>query len=506
MTTLRRLGERIAGRRRSRLVGTAAAGLLVAAGLAGGVGSGTAAAETRAFHPPKIKHVWLIILENKSYEASFTGLNQNSYLWKTLPRYGELLRQYYGTGHYSQDNYLSLVSGQAPTPDTQDDCPRYVNVSPGTPADDGQVNASSGCVYPAGVKTFFNQLDAKHISWKEYEQDLGNDAGREEPYHCGIPGDPSGKGVPDPGSATPTDQYVAKHNPAAWFHSLIDNPADCAKVVPLGGRPAEKGHPAETGLAQDLKSEATTPAFSWITPDNCSDAHDSTCKGDNLSGDPDNHQGGLYAADLFLQKVIPQITASPAFQDDGMIDITFDEAFPPYKLYGNSIADYTGNADPSLNVPTDTSQSIVACCNELPGPNTSQPGHQAFGQDTTPGGGITGSVLISRFIKPGTISDQPYNHYSWLRSMEDLYRITRGGTDGHGHLGYAAMDGLRPFGPDVYNNPGGYAMQPAAFGSRGVYEATSVLPQNQPAVVRPQFTGANAATESLKSAAARTAP
>src|SRR5580692_1439638 len=32
-----------------------------------------------------IKHVWLIILENKSYDESFTGLNQNTYLWQTLP-------------------------------------------------------------------------------------------------------------------------------------------------------------------------------------------------------------------------------------------------------------------------------------------------------------------------------------------------------------------------------------------------------------------------------------
>ena len=28
--------------------------------------------------PGKIKHVWLIILENKSYDASFTGLNDNT--------------------------------------------------------------------------------------------------------------------------------------------------------------------------------------------------------------------------------------------------------------------------------------------------------------------------------------------------------------------------------------------------------------------------------------------
>jgi hypothetical protein len=68
-----------------------------------------------------------------------------------------------------------------------------------------------------------------------------------------------------------------------------------------------------------------------------------------------------------------------AFQKDGMIQVIFDEAFPPYKMYGNSIADFTGNTTAALNTPTDVSQSVVACCNELPGPNT-QPVH-AGGQN-----------------------------------------------------------------------------------------------------------------------------
>jgi len=36
--------------------------------------------------------------------------------------------------------------------------------------------------------------------------------------------------------------------------------------------------------------------------------------------------------------------------------------------------------------------------------------------------------------------------------MEDTFGITQGGLDGQGHLGFAGVDGLRPFGPDVYNN------------------------------------------------------
>lgn len=480
----------VAGRGRT-LASTPAASPTVSAQPASPAPAGTA---RQAYTPPKIGHVWTIILENKSYEATFSGLNRNSYLWRTLPTYGALLRQYYATGHYSLPNYISLVSGQSPAPDNQADCPRYHDVSPGTAAPDGQTYASTGCVYPKAVRTLFNQLTQAHRTWKVYAQDMGNDPARERAYQCGIPGDPSGAGVVSPGVATPgvasiSDQYVVKHNPAAWFHAIIDDPAACKNVVPLDGLKASAGHAAVPSLADDLRTVATTPAFSWITPNNCSDAHDATCRGDNLSGDPGNHQGGLYAADLFLQRWVPAIMASPAYKADGEIQIIFDEALPPYKMYGNSIADYTGNSNPALNTPTDTAQSIVACCNELPGPNTTQPGFQAFGQDTTPGGGITGAVFISRFIRPGSVSDQPYNHYSWLRSTEDLFGLSTGGTDRAEHLGYAAAEGLRPFAGDVYSNPSGTALAPAPSGS-WVFPATASL--DQPSV--PRVTALGAAT------------
>ena len=78
-------------------------------------------------------------------------------------------------------------------------------------------------------------------------------------------------------------------------------------------------------------------------------------------------------------------------------------------------------------------------------------------------------MLISPFIKPGTVSTVYYNHYSWLRTMEDIFGVSRGhdyaklpagtvsgGLDHQGHLGYAAQFGLRAFGRDVFNHPSGY--------------------------------------------------
>ena len=60
-------------------------------------------------------------------------------------------------------------------------------------------------------------------------------------------------------------------------------------------------------------------------------------------------------------------------------------------------------------------------------------------------------LLNSRWITPGSVDTTPYNHYSALRSYENLLGITRGGADGHGHLGFAAQEGLQPFGRDVFS-------------------------------------------------------
>ena len=85
------------------------------------------------------------------------------------------------------------------------------------------------------MQTLFDQLDRTGTSWKIYNQDMGNDPAREEVYECGIPGDPSGAGVPDPGGAEATDQYVPKHNPAPWFHLADRRPTGLQ-----GRRPARR--------------------------------------------------------------------------------------------------------------------------------------------------------------------------------------------------------------------------------------------------------------------------
>src|SRR5262249_51377271 len=66
-----------------------------------------------------------------------------------------------------------------------------------------------------------------------------------------------------------------------------------------------------------------------------------------------------------------------------------------------------------------------------------------------PGGGRIGAVLLSPFIRPGTRTSVPYNHYSLLRSVEDIFGLP--------HLGLAADHSLRSFGGDIFEKDVGGA-------------------------------------------------
>jgi hypothetical protein len=327
--------------------------------------------------------VFVIVLENERYEATFGPTPPAPYLADSLVRAGALLRRYYGIGHNSLGNYIAMISGIAPDLETQRDCHRYTEfVETGTRADGQPIGR--GCIYPAHVLTLANQLTALGLTWKGYMEDMGNDPAR-EPGRCGhAPID-----APDPTQhAAPNDQYAAKHDPFVYFHAIIDAPSCQTNVVPL------------VELEADLRPLDQTPNLVFIVPNLCHDGHDRPC----VDGEP----GGFVSANQFLAHWVPLIRNAPAFKD-GLLVVTFDEASK-----------------------TDNS----ACCGEVPGPNARRPGMIG------PGGGRIGAVLVSPFITPGTVSDVPYNHYSLLRSIEDVFGLP--------YLGFAGRPGLASFGADVY--------------------------------------------------------
>jgi hypothetical protein len=371
-------------------------GARIARGFAGLVALSALAANTiLAAHakaaPPPVRHVFLIILENESHDVTFGRDSQAPYLALTLPKLGAMLPNYYGIGHSSLDNYIALISGQAPNEATQGDCATYSEFQLSAPTLDARGQALGlGCVYPQMVKTLPDELESAGFGWKGYMEDMGKDPSRER-ARCGH----SRIGAPEKLlHATPQDQYAVKHNPFVYFHTIIDDQTRCdAHVVNLDQLP------------RDLESEASTPNFAFVTPNLCHDGHDAPCI--------DHQPGGLTSADAFLQKWVPIITNSVAFKKDGLLIVTFDES------------DGRGRDGTS------------ACCGEqgLAGAR-SPPGMLG------PGGGRVGAVLISPFIDPGTVSKTAYNHYSLLRSVAGFFGVAP--------LGFAAEKELRAFGADVF--------------------------------------------------------
>jgi phosphatidylinositol-3-phosphatase len=359
------------------------------------------------------------MLENQGYENSFGSASPARYL-QALRQQGASVPNYYGISHMSLGNYIALVSGQAPNPETNFDCEIFSDfVSTGTTADGQEIG--KGCVYPAHVRTLANQLEDAHLTWKAYLEDMGNDPARENAT-CAHPA----LGKPDnTEAATIRDQYATRHNPFVYFHAVIDTPACASNVVNL------------RDLARDLRSAHTTPNFTFIVPNLCHDGHDGGGSSRCVNGEP----GGLVSADAFLRKLVPQITLAPAFRRDGLLVVTFDES------------DIADDYD-SKGAATMANSAAAACCNEQPGPNIAaynpKPGYKSpTGMNgpglVGPGGGRIGAVMLSPFIRPGTVTNRTYNHYALLRSVEDLFALP--------HLGYAAQAGLQGFGADIYTRP-----------------------------------------------------
>lgn len=112
-----------------------------------------------------------------------------------------------------------------------------------------------------------DQLTGVGISWKAYFEGFTGDCFN-SPY-----------------------PYALKHNPFAYYGGQCPS-----NVVPL------------TQLSADLTGN--TPQLSWITPGLCNDGHD--C--------------GIRTADKWLAQFVPRITGSTAWQEDGVLLITWDES------------------------------------------------------------------------------------------------------------------------------------------------------------------------------------
>ncbi|MGN6373882.1 MAG: alkaline phosphatase family protein [Solirubrobacteraceae bacterium] len=350
---------------------------------------------------PPVQHVFLVVLSDEGESTAFGAGSGSSYLAKTLRPQGELIEGYYAVSRGELANAIALMSGQGPTPQTEEDCPVFADLTPGSAGKLGQT-MGSGCVYPSSTQTLADQLATEGKTWKAYVEGIGEQGAR-GPQPCQHPA--AGASEPDPGPA-PGSGYVTWRDPFVYFHSLIDSKSCAEDVVGVGQ------------LAGDLKTARETPSLAYVVPGRCHDGSPQPC----APGQP----AGIPATDSFLRETVGEIERSAAYRQGGLIAITFDQA-----------SQEGADADSS------------GCCvsSEFPniasGAGESQSSAAATG--TTPtGGGKVGLLLISKYVKPGSFNATgEYNHFSLLRSIENLFGVPP--------LGYAQEPGLLTFDSSVFN-------------------------------------------------------
>ena len=132
-------------------------------------------------------------------------------------------------------------------------------------------------VHDLAVPNLADELEAAGRTWRVFAE---NYPAGECFTGATSSGGPDGDGV-----------YVRKHNPAISFTSISRSPTRCANIQPLSA--------FDPGLAD----------FELIVPNMCHVMHD--CP--------------VSTGDVWLRGFVPRILDSPAWHDDGVLFITFDE-------------------------------------------------------------------------------------------------------------------------------------------------------------------------------------
>jgi phosphatidylinositol-3-phosphatase len=216
---------------------------------------------------------------------------------------------YYNAGHGehpSEPNYVWAEAGSDFGAHTDAD-PRSANGNTfyyNSPGLVSQLTANGNTVvfwHHNDTPHLARQLDDAGIPWKDYQEDIELSA---SPTNSAF----GTNGPVNPYNGTTQYNYAVKHNPMGLFSdTALEN------VYPLAQ------------LFDDL-SHNTVGRYNWITPDQYNEAHSSlingfTYQGVHYTGD----QSSVAAADNFLSTVIPEIMASKAYQDNGVIILWWDE-------------------------------------------------------------------------------------------------------------------------------------------------------------------------------------
>ncbi|MGA2230735.1 MAG: alkaline phosphatase family protein [Tepidisphaeraceae bacterium] len=168
--------------------------------------------------------------------------------------------------------------------------------------DDDDPSDASGNLFR--ITHLTGMMDAAHIPWKDYQEDVQiSGKGPLFSAHGTLP-----DGVTNPYNGTNLYDYACKHNPMCFFADT-----GTRNTFPIGQ------------LAKDL-ADNTVGRYNWITPDQYNEMHSAlpqgyTYHGTHFTGD----QSAVASGDNCLSILIPLIESSQAFKNNGVIIIWTDE-------------------------------------------------------------------------------------------------------------------------------------------------------------------------------------
>jgi hypothetical protein len=164
--------------------------------------------------PPSLAHVWVIVLENKAFDA-IIGSPDAPYLNELAAASG-LATRYVSVAKPSQPNYIALFSGS-----TQ----RVVDND----------------LHDIAAPNLADQLEAAGRTWRVFAENVPPDCSTAETAQDG----PDGPGT-----------YARKHEPAISFRSIARDDERCTYIQPLSA------------------FDAAAADYTLIIPNMCHDMHD----------------------------------------------------------------------------------------------------------------------------------------------------------------------------------------------------------------------------------------
>jgi hypothetical protein len=210
--------------------------------------------------------------------------------------------------HPSEPNYVYQVSGQI------------------VPLTDNPPTAANNNILPVGTANLGTSLTNAGLTWKSYQEGIDSTGGNSSSAVVTNTVAPlSSWTVPsqnfsgtnanyvNPYNGSDQYNYASKHNPFVFFAADSTAANATQNYAPL------------QQLQTDLTNN-TVANFNWITPDQYNDMHTSltggfTYQGVHYTGDLANIAQG----DNFLSQIVPEIEASQAWQNNGLIVIWTDE-------------------------------------------------------------------------------------------------------------------------------------------------------------------------------------